>query len=1167
MTKRTFVGVACLAFILQFGAALGFAQTTQGQLNGTITDSTGAIIPDASIRITNTGTAVEVETKSNEAGQYVIYLPFGTYDLRVTAPGFGTALITGVRVTTASESTIHINLQVASVAEEVTVSAAIAQLEANDTTVGAAIEENLLRDAPIPVSGQKRRPYQYIALSPGVNSTNGRGNIAGSRTGQTLMLLDGLSTEVNNSGVGEASTSTEPSVEAIGEYKMLLSNTKAEYGRSSGGTITYATKSGTNEFHGSAWNYHNNSVLNARPWQAPSRGNSRNNEFGIAAGGPVVIPKVYDGHNKTFFWSTLSYYRESATGSATDFLTLPTAAERGGDFSALTTNKLYDRNDAYRDQNGQVRFRPFANNQIPMARQSGVTANVMKILPLPNVGDEPELNYIGSVSSAFKPWDFTVKGDHHFNDNHRLSVFYQYGTAPRIGGDPGGVLDESFGVTNFSRFSRVRSDYTWVQSPTVVHQILFGVNYHETGSQQNNYGQGVAGQLGLSGMPSGECPWIQLARASSFGVSICANAPSNTEQRFIPNWAYSTLWNKGNHTIKFGYQGQYWRTNRLNEGGFAGGLTVGSAGTYLFGVSQGNLGSETKDTNGDGGFHIADFFLGLPNFVGTGSALDLREREAYHALYIQDDWKISPRLTANLGLRWDLQIPFSEASGQFAGFDPDAPNPGSPGYTGALEFYGSAPGANGKTRVSSPSKKNFGPRGGFAYRISDKLVFRAGGGVQFMAIQNTNVRSINRTGYQAGGTPPPPATEFDTYFQWDNAFPASQLGTPPFIDPTFLNNQNVTNWMNPDTVRTNPALYFLSAGFQRQFGTWVLETTFFSNMGRNNSDHERINDLAPQYWALGPLLNLPITDPAVLAAGFGKPYPDFPDELPLHRALRRFPQYGNVSNDAGVNTGMNYNAFMLKATKRYSNGLSFLGHWTLAKQIGDVDWSPGAFGSNTTNSYNRKLDKRINRYDTTHRIVLNYSYDLPFGPGKKFGGEGLASKYLLGGWTVSGIHEYVNGFPISTSGGLSVGIPGGVGNLANRVDGVPWRSSIACGDMVFGDPSRNFILNAGNPSQVAANRPQAWAPPGDYVLGNAPQVDQEARQCPNFNENFSLLKQIPVTETVSIQLGADCFNCLNRHRWVAGRTGNNINSSSFGLVTPEQPGGPRTIQLRMRVQW
>ena len=262
---KTLAVIAALALLTTIAPPIA-GQTTQGQINGRVTDTTGAVIPGAEIEVINPATGVSQEMTANEVGQYVMYLPFGTYEVHVSSAGFGSSVTTGVLVTTASATTLDVELDVEAVAEQVSVSAAVAQLETRDTTVGAAIEENLMRHAPIPVQGQKRRPYQYIALSPGVNNTNGRGNIAGSRTNNTVILLDGLSTETTNNGVGEAATATEPSVEAIGEYKMLLSNTTAEYGRSSGGMITYATKSGTNDFHGSAWNMHNNSFLNARPW-------------------------------------------------------------------------------------------------------------------------------------------------------------------------------------------------------------------------------------------------------------------------------------------------------------------------------------------------------------------------------------------------------------------------------------------------------------------------------------------------------------------------------------------------------------------------------------------------------------------------------------------------------------------------------------------------------------------------------------------------------------------------------------------------------------------------------------------------------------------------------------------------------------------------------------
>ena len=273
------IATAILGALIVPCVPLGLAQTTQGQLNGRITDITGAVIPGAELAATNPLTGVQLQSTANEAGQYVMYLPAATYELRVTSPGFAPQVITGVLISAATATTINAELQVEAVAEEVQVTATLATLETSETSVGVNVEEKLLRDVPVPVQGNKRRPYQYIALSPTVN-TNGFNQIAGSRVNSNVILLDGLGTDIGNQGFGEDAQGNEPSVEAIGEYKIMLNATPAEYGRTSGAVLTYATKSGTNELHGSAWDYLNNSVLTARPWAAAERANSRSNEFG-----------------------------------------------------------------------------------------------------------------------------------------------------------------------------------------------------------------------------------------------------------------------------------------------------------------------------------------------------------------------------------------------------------------------------------------------------------------------------------------------------------------------------------------------------------------------------------------------------------------------------------------------------------------------------------------------------------------------------------------------------------------------------------------------------------------------------------------------------------------------------------------------------------------------
>ena len=1157
--RRVLATICVSSFMVLLCVPLSLAQTSRGQLNGRITDTSGAVIPGAQIGTTNPATGVKLETVANEAGQYVMSLPFATYDVRVAASGFAPQVTTGVLVSTASTTTLNVELQVEAVAEEVTVSATLATLETSDTTVGVNVEERLLRDVPVPVAGNKRRPYQYIALSPTVNR-NGFNQIAGGRNNSSVILLDGLGTDIGNQGFGEDARNNEPTVEAIGEYKMLLNATPAEYGRTSGAVVTYSSKSGTNEFHGAVYDYLNNSVLNARRWQAAGRGNSRSNEFGVAVGGPIIVPG-YNGRNRTFFWSTLNAYRQGASGAAGALQTVPTSAMRQGDFSAIG-NILYDIEDRFSDQEGQIRRRPFPNNMIPTSRMSQVTGNIMPLLPLPNRGNDPELNFVGQSTGSYDPWDLTAKIDHNFNEQHRVSGFYQRGVQPRLSTDA--TLGPEFGLSRFNTVNRLRLDHTWMIKPTVINTFLIGFNKNNFGSERANFGQNVAQQFGIQGMPDPNCPEILLNRAGRGQVSICSSSPASVEDNLITNLSNTTLWNKGNHTFKFGYQMQHWRVNKDDLGGASGGITVSAAGTFFF-----NRGVNTRDTNQQGGFHLADFFLGLPTFTGTTSALELREREQYHGFFIQDDWKVTPKLTLNLGLRWDINVPFSDVDSQYTGLDPLLPNPGASGRPGALTYYGEGPGRNGLSRPGVINYNDFGPRAGLAYQIDDKTVFRGFAGISQIGITNGNARFINRTGHAASGSPLPNPDPFGVYFEWDNPFPQDVLGVVPNTDPAFRNNQSFRNWMKPEDIGKSPELYNISAGFQRQVGRdLVLEATFFANLMRHGVDHDPVNQLFPLFYDLGPLLNLPITHPDVLAAGFSKPYAEFPDDLILSRVLRPFPQYDSISNDASAVTRANYHAVMFKATKRYSNGLSFLAHWTISKHLGDTDWRPGAFGSNPRSQYNRKLDKSVERFDTPQRLVLNYSYELPFGAGKKWGGDSGFSKYLLGGWSVAGVQEYMSGYPVSWGGGFSVRIPGGPGSAPDRVQGVPIRSNISCADLEFGNPQRNFLLNAGNPGQAArTGRPLPFAPEGDFQVGNAPERDQSARQCGNLNENLSILKVIQLTERVRIRIGADCFNCFNRHRFITFKFGQSTASTSFGEIQPDQPFGPRIIQLRARIQW
>jgi hypothetical protein len=310
-----------------------------------------------------------------------------------------------------------------------------------------------------------------------------------------------------------------------------------------------------------------------------------------------------------------------------------------------------------------------------------------------------------------------------------------------------------------------------------------------------------------------------------------------------------------------------------------------------------------------------------------------------------------------------------------------------------------------------------------------------------------------------------------------------------------------------------------------------------------------------------------LNDPQVVAAGFHAPYPGFDVTQPLYNALRPYPQYLDIEEDATNGTSSTYHALILKGQKRFSSGLSFLANYTASKYITDSQWAPGAYGSFPTIPNNRRLDKGVYRFDIPQRFVLSYSYDLPFGKGKSFVNKGAIMNWIAGGWTITGVQQYEEGPPAAFTGSFNISIPTVTG-AANRVLGVPTRSKISCSAMQYGNPARDYLFNAGNPAQAAATgRPLAFSPSGDYAVGNMPRIDPQARQCPQMDEDIAAFKSFLVRDRYRFRVGAETFNLLNRHTWTSGADGQVITSPNFGEIVPYQPYGPRVIRLKFRVEF
>ncbi len=1154
--------VAAVSLLLFAAAFTTFAQSQRGTIVGTITDATGAVVPDAKVEVVHSETNAKFEALANQNGYYnVPYLPYGKYTLRVTVPGFKVYSITGVEVATATTSTVNVSLSVEAQTQEVQVQANAVILEATTSSVGTSVEEKLKDDLPV---ANRRNALSYLQTVPGYQPTN-QTTLAGGRYGSNNILLDGQSPDVTITSQGDFGNPSLPSVEMIGEFKALLNSVPAEYGRTGGPTISFATRSGTNEFHGAAYEYYSNEDYNARPWQAATRPTGSGHYYGVAGGGPVVIPKLYDGRNRTFFFADYSDIRSASTGGATGITSVATEAMRRGDFSASDLLPIYDVLNQTRDSAGNIRYLQFAGNQIPQTRLSRVSKFFLDKIPAPTRPGSIN-NFVGVLPPQSQTqWLFAIKGDHYLSSKDRLSGYFQASRPESLTSD---VLGESFGNANLQRFNRGRLDWSRNFTASLSHQLMVGVTRVYAGSQSRNFGQNLGASAGLTGLFDGNCPRIEINRAQEGSFNLCFNL-ANITATTNTTVNYSMMYVRRAHSFKWGVE--YVKFN-INNNARSDTIT-NAAGAFNFGglnprPSVSPIGQNaTSQTDNTGGNSWADFYLGLPKVAYAASPVILGLRQGYFAAFIQDDWRITPRLTLNLGLRWDLNVPYSEVNGQFSRFDIDTPNPGASGRPGALVYHGIGPGRTGSNSAGDYHFKSFGPRLGFAYQLNPKTVVRGFAGILYHSTQNTNVNFAERTGFQASGEPLIPENRFSVYYNWDQPFPQNVLGRVPNTDPSFRNGQLVQA-QDPGGVSFAPSSYMWSLSIQRELPkAWMLDLSYIANNMKHGTDRLELNFLPERYWNLGPLLDLPFNDPRVQALGIPLPFAGFSPTQPLYQALRPFPQYQSVAENATNGTSSNYNAVMIKVQKRFAGGLSFLGNYTASKFITDSQWAAGGFGAFPTVANNRALDKGLYRFDIPQRLVLSYSYDLPFGKGKRFLNKGRALDLAVGGWNITGIQQYQSGWPAAFAGSFNTAIPT-IASRANRVANVPTRSNIGCGDVVFGDPSRNYLFNAGNPQQAArTGRPLAFTPSGDYAIGNTPRIDPEARQCGRMDEAITIFKSFNIFESVRFRFGAEAYNLLNRHTWESSGNGQPVTAANFGEVIPVQPFGPRTIRLKFRMEW
>jgi hypothetical protein len=1089
------------------------AQTATGQITGTVTDSSGAILPNVKVTLTSQDTGLTRDTTTGAAGDYSFtLLPVGSYSVSAEQQGFSKAQRSGIHLNVDQVQRIDMSLSVGATTETVTVLASAVTVETETSSVGQVVNERQVTQLPL----NGRSFLDLLFLGAGAVQTNGEqgsmrageGNaisINGSRPTSNNYLLDGMV----NTDTSLNTPAVVLSVDAIQEFKEQTATYSAEYGFSAN-QINIISKGGTNAFHGALFEFDRNNFFDARSFFQANVAPLRQNQFGFVASGPIVIPKLYDGKNKTFFMA--NYEGQRTRAGVDSFYLVPTQAQLSGHF----TNTIID------PATGQA----FADNTIPTTRFSRLgQLAVQKFFPTPNV-DLPQGNFRLTASLPNDVDQQTYRIDQSLG---KFGTIFGRGTksnysvnnySGEIAANP--LIGQNFFVEDTINWA---VSHTLTMGPTKVNQFRFG--YLAATANQGGYPADPAdvSALGLSGVftnlspPQRVYPSVGLSNGfTTVGGSINGYTASNQ-----PMWEFadSFTWVRGKHTVGIGAEYRQWKLNRDLADNFLGNFSYNG-----FATSPASLGNPTSDNV------VADMLLGYysgaavfqPSSFSSGPVAGNPRtfNLKYFAPYVQDDWKVSSRLTLNLGLRWDFRTVPYESHNHMGWLDVTNPQGGlcmadkslnDKGIIGDQSYYRYC----GRTTPADPSYMTFAPRIGFAFRPfgGDKTVIRGGYGVFWDSaeLRETDGSAdlypyVSRGNYiQSSGQTAPLQTT-------DTLFPAIVPGVAVPADNTFI---AVIISEHP----RNPYVQQWSFSVQRQLNpNTTLEVNYIGNKGTHLLERRNINQ------AYAP------ADPAN------------PAPLVARRPYQNFVVY--IDSDWSGNSSYNSGNVTLQ---HRSGPLGLTAVYTWAKAI---DEKSAAAGIGSTGSgyqgfmdnHDARRDRGSADFDVDHRVVGSFVYDLPFGHGKRL--LSTAPKVvdtLLGNWQINGIATFQRGFPYSIYANDTGNLLDSNGAQRGNVVGVPNPSGF-----------QQSIAQWFNTS--AFRQPEAG------VYGN---TGRNILRSPGINSwNVSLFKNFPIRERGNLQLRLESFNAFNHPQW--GVPNNNVASPQFGQITSTNIPG-RINQLGGKLTW
>jgi hypothetical protein len=1097
--------------------------------------------------MTNLETNQTIRVVSDDRGYSFRALVPGLYRLEAEKQGFKKFVREQVSILTATTIELPITLEVGNVTESVTVAADVIALQTTSPEVATVLERRQILDLPIQVgtgaittaASGRRQPEAFIFLTPGVTGSQWGKSINGSPEFTQEMLIDGISAQL--AGNPGFLAQTAPPYEAIEEFKMQNTLFPAEFGRGLG-VINFTLRSGTNRFHGGLFELFRNDKLDARQFFAARRAIVRFNEAGGSLGGPVLIPKVYNGKDRTFWNFNYTFVRNAPPINGS-LVSVPTSEFRRGDFSRYTDATgalipIFDPATTLEDGSRQ----PFPGNIIPAARASQVALRTFPLIPAPDNPGAYVNNFVHRGANYTEDDVWSLKVDHLFNPNHRVSFSTWHslndGFVRSEFGENGGPLGLWF-LSNI-RGHNYRANYDQTINPTLLHHFGFGYTYsNPTRQRDTRRGNEI---IQLPGVPRDAPGFPAFGIANPYGGLTIGNSnqqpndPSaNISYVFLDNFT----WIRGKHQFKFG--GEF-RLLRFNN--FAGTDTGGLSGLYNFShLSTSNLSDPRQNNLGNG---WASFYLG--HVFSAQRLIPAPERQMQHEFYtwfVEDVMKLTRKLTVTLGLRHEIPTVVFERNYRQSYLDITAPNPGAGNRPGALRFL------EREQRLAPTYSRAFSPRVGVAYLVNSRTVIRIGHGIFWSPTNATSIGRLSRyfnSGFSFTQNFPQLTLGRVPVLLLDNGVPQF-TGTLPNTSPTLLNN-NVIDFMNPGA---NKPGYMNSWTFniQRELpGQFLADVGYVGQHSRFlPGGLENINQVPAEFLRLGSTLNASINSDAARAAGIAPPYPGFTGSVA--QALRPFPQFSDIRNLLQPTGWNKYHSLQVRVQRRYSNGLSMLIAYTLSKNFihggGFTGWGDDASAARPLDTANRGLEKRLAQFDIPHNLVLSWNYELPFGRGKRWVNvSSRALNLLVGGWQLNAIHEYRSGAPVFVGGGGAIPLFGG-GNRPNRVPGVAPLTGISHGSF---DPGRDRYLNI-----------DAFSQPAPFTLGNAAPNYGDIRAFGFRNENFSVLKNFAIAEGHALQFRAEFFNAFNRVNFSGVQA--NINApSAFGRITGAAP--PRSIQLVLK---